>query len=152
VLAKLSIGKLAEAAGVGIETIRFYERARLLPPPERTAGNYRLYDGTALARLRFIRHGKKLGFTLDEIRRLLRMSEDSGSDAGDFHDIAREKIAWIDARMNEMQAMREMLSRAMEACPGHGADRSECPVLALFTGGDAGEDRTCRCEDCKNCR
>ena len=144
----LGIGKLAKEAGVGVETIRFYERSRLLPRPERSSGNYRRYDAAALARLRFIRHAKSLGFTLDEIRRLLRLSESTRSDAGDFHEIAREKIAWIDAKMDEMRSMREILAKAMEACPGHGADLSECPVLALFTGCDHAHGRTCRCDGC----
>jgi len=146
----MTIGVLARKAGVGVETIRFYEREKLLPKPERTAGNYRAYAPAALARLNFIRQAKKLGFTLDEIRRLLRMSEDSSSDAGDFHAVAREKIAWLDERMEQMRSMRAILSQAVAACPGHGADKDSCPVLALFTGEEACHSRRCHCAACEH--
>jgi MerR family copper efflux transcriptional regulator len=145
----MGIGRLAEAAGVGIETIRYYERERLLPNPHRTLSNYRLYDESALGRLRFIRHAKELGFTLDEIRRLLRMSEDAHADAGDFHALAKEKISWIDERINKLQGMRDILAKAVAACPGHGADKSECPVLELLTGCDCSHEGPCDCEVCR---
>ena len=87
----MSIGQLAKEAGLGIETIRYYERERLIPSPRRTQSNYRLYDADALGRLRFIRNAKELGFTLEEISRLLRMSENAHADAGDFHALATEK-------------------------------------------------------------
>jgi MerR family copper efflux transcriptional regulator len=149
----MTIGELAADASVGIETIRYYERERLLPNPRRTTSNYRLYDESALGRLHFIRNAKDLGFTLDEIRRLLRMSEDAHADAGDFHSLAKEKIGWIDERIQRMQHMRDILERAVEACPGHGADKAECPVLALFTGCDCAHDSSCRCDACaKACR
>lgn len=149
----MSIGELAEAAGVGIETIRYYERERLLPSPQRTMSNYRLYDESAQGRLRFIRNAKDLGFTLDEIRRLLRMSADAHADAGDFHSLAKEKIEWIDERIQRMQHMRDILARAVKACPGHGSDKTECPVLALFTGCECAHDSSCRCDACaRTCR
>jgi DNA-binding transcriptional MerR regulator len=146
----MTIGILAKKAGVGVETIRFYEREKLLPRPERTVGNYRAYAPAALARLNFIRQAKNLGFTLDEIRRLLRMSENEASDAGDFHAIAREKIAWLDRRMEEMCSMRATLTQAVAACPGHGSDKSACPVLALFTGEATGHPQHCRCPGCES--
>lgn len=68
----ISIGELAALSGIGKETIRFYERESLMPPPRRTAANYRCYSPEAVARLQFIRHAKQLGFQLDEIRKLLR--------------------------------------------------------------------------------
>jgi MerR family copper efflux transcriptional regulator len=142
------IGELAKAAGVGVETVRFYERERLLERPQRTSGNYRRYDAAALGRLRFIRNAKELGFTLDEIRRLLRMSRDAHTDAGDFHELASEKIAWIDGRIAQLRNMRRTLSRAVEACPGHGADKSRCPVLGLLTGERRTHPSACRCEAC----
>jgi MerR family transcriptional regulator, copper efflux regulator len=148
----MSIGKLAEEAGIGIETIRYYERERLLPNPRRTLSNYRLYDETALGRLRFILHAKELGFTLDEIRRLLRMSEDAHADAGDFHALAKEKIAWIDERIAQLKSMRGTLAKAVAACPGHGSDKSECPVLALLTGCDCEHSGACQCEMCRKAK
>ena len=75
---KLTIGRLAREAGVGIDTVRFYERRGLLPAPERTAAGYRLYDTDAAARILFIRRAKRLGFTLDEIMTLLRLQDEGG--------------------------------------------------------------------------
>jgi len=130
----MSIGQLAHEADVGVETIRFYERESLLPRPRRTQSNYRLYGPEALERLRFIRHAKDLGFTLEEIRRLLRLSENAHADAGDFHALATEKINWIEGRITQLRQMSEILSAAIDACPGHGASKEACPILALFTG------------------
>jgi MerR family transcriptional regulator, copper efflux regulator len=141
----MSIGRLAREAGVGVETIRYYEHEHLLSPPHRSHSNYRQYGEEALGRLRFIRNAKNLGFTLEEIRRLLRTSEDAMSDAGDFHAIAKAKIAWIDERIGQMQAMRDVLAGAVAACPGHGADKSSCPVLALLTGENGTCAASCRC-------
>jgi MerR family transcriptional regulator, copper efflux regulator len=143
----MSIGRLAENAGVGVETIRFYERERLMPRPARSPGNYRQYDAAALGRLRFIINAKNLGFSLDEIRTLLRTSDNPRSDAGDFHAMAKQKIEWIDRRIENLREMRDVLAGAVAACPGHGRSKSECPVLALLTGGCCGAE-SCSCERC----
>jgi MerR family transcriptional regulator, copper efflux regulator len=144
----MHIGELAKEAGVGVETIRFYERERLLRRPKRTSGNYRLYDVGALGRLKFILNAKNLGFSLDEIRVLLRASENPDSDAGDFRDLARRKIEWIDERVEKLREMRETLAGAMAACPGHGHEKSECPVLALLTGDACCKAESCSCGKC----
>ncbi len=130
-----SIGQLARSSGVGVETIRYYEREGLLPAPRRTLSNYRQYGQDAADRLGFILHAKELGFTLEEIRRLLHLSTNARTDAGTFHELALEKVRWIDERIASLQQMRKLLSDAVEACPGHGADKSECPILALFREG-----------------
>lgn len=130
--ARVTIGVLAQQSGLGIETIRYYEREGLLPKPMRTASNYRTYGDDAGRRLRFIRRAKDLGFTLQEIRKLLDLSANSHADAGHFKAVAKEKIGWIDQRLQELQAMREVLARAIDACPGHGS-KEKCPVLALFS-------------------
>ena len=146
----MSIGQLAKEAGLGIETIRYYERERLIPAPRRTQSNYRLYDADALGRLRFIRNAKELGFTLEEISRLLRMSENAHADAGDFHALATEKIEWIEERIKQFKSMRDILVKAVKACPGHGADKSECPVLGLLIGEDCPHSGLCHCNDDKH--
>ncbi|MBN1403867.1 MAG: heavy metal-responsive transcriptional regulator [Opitutales bacterium] len=132
--ANYTIGQLAKEANIGVETIRFYEREGLLPEPRRTHSNYRKYASGALDRLRFVRHAKDLGFTLEEIRRLLSLSENSHADAGTFHVLAEEKIRWIDERISQLQNMRDILSAAVDSCPGHGTDKSKCPILELFIG------------------
>ena len=142
----MSIGELAKKADVSVETLRFYERERLLPSPERSPGNYRQYGNDAVHRMRFILNAKNLGFTLDEIRELLRTSENPSADAGDFHSIAKRKIDWIDLRIKKLREMRDVLAEAVEACPGHGAGKSECPVLALLTGESCARAENCRCD------
>jgi MerR family copper efflux transcriptional regulator len=130
--ARLSIGALARATGLGVETIRFYEREALLPEPERSASNYRKYGDDALRRLRFIRRAKELGFTLQEIRKLLTLSSQAHAHAGDFKVMALGKIGWIDRQIAELQQMRGVLAGAIDACPGHGP-KEQCPILKLFS-------------------
>ena len=99
----LSIGSVAKRATVGIDTIRYYEREGLLPPPRRRASGYRDYDAAAVDRLRFIRRAKSLGFTLDEIRELLALSADHQHGMRDVKRRAETKLAEVDQRIAELQ-------------------------------------------------
>lgn len=128
----MTIGAFAKAGGVGVETVRFYERERLLPRPERTKSNYRLYSREDLRRLRFIRHAAELGFTLPEVGRMLALNANPAADAGDFHALALEKIRWIDGKIARLTEMRDILSKAADNCPGSGHGKEECTILALF--------------------
>lgn len=124
----LSISQIASQAGVGVETVRFYEREGLIPVPARRASGYRQYDEQTVARLRFIRRAKELGFTLKEIASLLSLRHDPQSTSGDVKREAERKIADIESKIRSLQRIRRTLKKLSTACPGHGPTR-DCPIL-----------------------
>ncbi|TCV94634.1 MerR family copper efflux transcriptional regulator [Luteibacter rhizovicinus] len=128
----LTIGRIASTVGVAIDTIRYYEREGLLPEPRRRASGYREYDIGAVARLRFIRRAKDLGFTLDEIRELLALSSDRAEGVSGVRERAQSRLDAIDARIVELQRVRGGLADLIDACPGHGAPE-ECPILRALS-------------------
>lgn len=123
----LTIGRLAQRAGVGIDTVRFYERAGLLPQPPRTAAGYRMYADADVDRLRFIRRAKTLGFTLEEIADLLVLSTGNGSRA-DVKAIADRRLGDLTRKINELTAVRDTLARYTHRCSGHGPVAG-CPII-----------------------
>jgi len=124
----LTVGQLARQAGVGVPTIRFYERRRLLPKPPRRASGYRDYPADAVRRVRFIRHAQELGFSLREVAELLSLSMDPKSSCADVRTRAAEKVADIDAKAASLKRMRTVLRDLMDACPGDGPAEI-CPIL-----------------------
>ncbi len=128
----LTIGELARRAQLATETLRHYERMGLLIPSQRTASNYRVYDSTAVERLRFIRRAQALGFSLPEVRELLGLHADAGADMGRVKGVVQERIAEIDARIADLQQLKAGLHALVEQCPGHGST-NVCPILAALT-------------------
>ncbi len=126
----LSIGKLGQAAGVKVPTIRYYEEIGLLPEAERSAGGQRLYGAKALERLRFIRHSRDLGFPLEAIRDLLSLSDrpDQPCEAADL--IARAQLAQVEARIVRLMSLKAELERMVEQCAG-GRVR-DCRVIEVL--------------------
>lgn len=122
----LGIGQLARRAGVAIDTVRYYERNQLLAPAGRLASGYRRYGNGELKRLRFIRRAKVLGFTLEEIRDLLSLSDER--DVAQVRRAAERKLADIEQRLSELQRIRRGLRTLIAACPGHGRAEA-CPIL-----------------------
>ena len=129
----MRIGELAQRAGVGIDTVRYYERAGLLPKARRLASGYRAYDDEDVRRLRFVRRAKALGFTLPEIRELLALSGRREDDMGGLKAAASEKLADVNARLAELDRIREGLEALVASCPGHGA-LAQCPILGALAG------------------
>jgi DNA-binding transcriptional MerR regulator len=129
----MGIGALAKRAGVGIDTVRYYERAGLLAPKARLASGYRRYSGLELARLRFIRRAQALGFTLKEIRELLALS--ARKDVGRVKRTAQAKLVNVEQRIAELQRMRTGLATLIAACPGHGR-AADCPILQALGSDD----------------
>jgi len=125
----MTIGKLAKRAGVGVETIRFYERKGLLPEPPRRYSGYREYPESAIDRVRFIRRAKELGFTLKEIGELLELRIRPGTTCRQISDQATAKIADIEEKIRSLEAMRSALEKLAADCPASGPT-SECPILA----------------------
>lgn len=132
---RLSISELARRAGVGVETVRFYERQGLLEVPTRRASGYRQYTAEAVRRLQFIRRAKTLGFTLREIAELIALRLDPATTRAEVRQQAVAKLADIDARIRDLRQMREALRRLTAACDGHGPLEG-CPILEALDDGD----------------
>ncbi len=124
----MTIGKLARAAAVGVETIRFYERRGLLPPPPRSAAGYRHYGPDALRRLRFIQRAKELGFSLDETAELLALRADASARCDDVRSAAAAKLRDVEAKLRDLVAIRDTLTELVERCGCQGPS-SPCPIL-----------------------
>ena len=131
----MNIGQLSRRTGVPIDTVRYYEKQRLLPPPTRSASGYRHYEADDVLRLNFIRRAKVLGFTLDEIRDLLALSSARDGDMAANRAAAADKLADVERRLAELTRMRDGLRTLVEACPGHGA-LDQCPIVGAL-GGEA---------------
>ncbi len=129
----MKIGTLARRADVAIDTVRYYERQGLLPAPVRLASGYRDYDDGDVARLRFIRRAKALGFTLAEIGELLALSARRDRDMAGMKSAAQQKLADVDAKLAELQRIRQGLTDLVASCPGHGA-LEHCPILDALAG------------------
>ena len=123
----LTIGKLAKAGGVGVETIRFYQRKGLLDEPARDGG-IRRYGSEDVRRLRFIRQAQAAGFTLAEIRELLDL--DASEDRSRARELARTRIKALDGKIEELKGARDALRRLADEC-GDGSS-GPCPILASF--------------------
>ena len=124
----LTIGKVARLAGVGIETIRFYEREGLVADPPRKESGYRQYGPETVARLRFIHRARELGFSLGEIKELLFLQVDPSQTCGHIVEKAEEKIREIDQKIQALVRMKDALRAFAHACPGQGPV-TECPVI-----------------------
>ena len=135
----LTIGKVAKDAGLGIETIRFYEREGLIEPPARTESNYRIYPKRDVIRLRFIKRAKSLGFTLKEIKELLSLRHDPFASKEDVKAKTEAKIEDISRRISDLTRIKQTLEALDESCDGHGPS-SECPILDALESGHGLDD------------
>jgi Cu(I)-responsive transcriptional regulator len=123
----LSIGELARATGTKVETIRYYERIGVLPPPARTGGNYRAYRRHHLERLSFIRRGRDLGFSLSEVRQLLRLSDQRDQSCAEVDRIARAHLATVQRKLADLAALDAELRQLIDQCR-HGTV-AECRII-----------------------
>jgi len=134
-MASYTIGQLARLSGFGVETIRYYERERLVSQPPRRAAGYRQYPETTLARLRFIRHAKELGFSLRDIKGLLDLRVTRGATCTSVRKRTEAKIADVRAKREKLLEIEQALVKLAAACRGRGPT-SSCPILdALDAGG-----------------
>lgn len=137
----LTIGKIATLAKVSTDTLRYYERERLIEPTAKSEGGYRLYEHDALRRIHFIKQAQLCGFTLTEIRALLTLRQ---SDAACCHDVRRlalEKRLQLEAKIKAMKVMSKALHDLIEACSVDIRPLDDCPILAALERVN-GEKRT----------
>lgn len=132
-MAEMTIGRLARAAGVHLETIRYYQRRGLVDQPRRPAGGVRRYGDEAVARLRFIRRAQEIGFSLDEVKVLLRLERMPG--CRDARALAAAKLAALDKRIADLQTVKKTLRQLISQCDA-GGERS-CPIIASLAGSPA---------------
>ena len=132
-MSALSISEFARAGGVGVETVRYYQRRGLLPVPPRAqgqlGGGIRRYDERDVGRLRFIRSAQAAGFTLEEIGELLAL--DATADRRRVHALAEARVTALDAKIADLQAARDALARLARRCGGT-VDGKPCPILDAF--------------------
>ncbi len=127
---QLSIGSIARAAGVNVETIRYYQRRGLLDEPSKPLGGHRRYAPSVAARVRFIKRAQHLGFTLEEVTDLLRLED--GQSCRDTRLLAERKLALIEARIAGLTRMRRTLKGLIAECAGGQRPRS-CPIIATLS-------------------
>ncbi len=129
----MSIGKLSKSTGATIDTIRFYEKAGLLPKPARTASGYRQYSKEDEVRLVFVARARHLGFSLDEIGELLQLRTFRAGGVARVRVVAGKKLALVEQKIAELEQLRTALKSLVGACPGEGTPE-QCPILNAFTG------------------
>jgi MerR family copper efflux transcriptional regulator len=130
---QMTIGQLAQRAGVNVETVRYYERRGLLPEPARTSSGYRSYDPETLARLLFIKRAQRLGFTLHEVEDLLALRVRDPDTCEAVGHKTREKVALVRQKIRELGAMERSLARLAAACEAR-RPTGECPILDALEG------------------
>jgi DNA-binding transcriptional MerR regulator len=133
---RFSIGELSKATGVRVVTIRYYEQVKLLPSPPRTERNYRIYRLEHLRRLQFVRRCRDLGFTLNQLRDLLRLSAQSRRRCSDIDRITGNHLKEIEAKIADLRRLAAELRRIKNGCPGRGRI-ADCRILAALSPWEA---------------
>jgi Hg(II)-responsive transcriptional regulator len=124
----MKIGEIAKRSGIGIETIRYYEREALLEEPQRRPSGYRQYDGSTLERLEYIRRAKELGFTLSEIRELLELSFANQTRCEHVRQRVETKLNDIEDKIRSLQTMRRSLNGILKRCQASNS-MNDCPLV-----------------------
>lgn len=123
----MNIGQASTRSGVPAKTIRYYEDIGLIPPADRTEGNYRDYDDSSVRVLQFLKRARSFGFTIEDCRELLSLYLDRGRSSADVKAMAQRRVDEINRKIVELQALRDTLGSLVERC--HGDDRPDCPIL-----------------------
>lgn len=126
-----SIGKMADIGHCKVQTIRYYEEIGLLPKPARTAGNQRIYTETHLQRLGFIRHSRELGFSLDQIRNMLDLSDNPNHSCESVDLIAKSHLAEVESKILRLNDMKNELERMIEQCAGNHV--GDCRIIEVLS-------------------
>jgi MerR family mercuric resistance operon transcriptional regulator len=127
---KLTIGKLANSAGINLETVRYYERIGLMPEPGRTENGHRNYAAAHVRRLTFIRRARELGFAIEDIRALLELAEPGRVSCGAVQKIAARHLHNVRSKLADLVKMEQILTNTVAQCGGNRA--SACPVLEML--------------------
>jgi Hg(II)-responsive transcriptional regulator len=131
-MAEFFVGQFAKEAGINLETVRYYEKLKLLPKPKRKESRYRLYDENDLRRLLFIKRAKELGFTLREIKELFELRIDSEAKCGDVKHLTEHKLVDVDNRIKDLKNIRSVLVKLITQCVNEEISSNECPILEVI--------------------
>lgn len=126
-----SIGQMASIGNCKVQTIRYYEQIGLLPEPERTPGNQRIYNQAHMDRLGFIRHSRELGFSLDRIKEILALSDDPAHSCETVDQIARRHLMEVESKIKRLQSMRKELRRMINQCNGNKV--ADCRIIEVLS-------------------
>jgi MerR family mercuric resistance operon transcriptional regulator len=129
----ITIGGLSELTGVNIETIRYYEKIGLLPPPRRSEGRQRLYDRDLTRRLQFVRRSRELGFSIEEIKALLRLVDQGGLGCSEAKGITERHLADIRGKISDLKKLERVLGGLAKACEAN--ELPQCPLLEALSKG-----------------
>ena len=127
---EMTIAGLARAAGVGVETVRYYERRGLVPQPKRPSGSYRRYGRDHVRRIRFVKRAQELGFTLQEIESLLKLED--GTDRRSVQRVAGERLAQVRSRIADLRRIERTLTHLLDDCKTGATPR--CPIISAIAG------------------
>ena len=132
----LLISEVAKKSKVNIETVRYYERRRLIPEPPRTESGYRVFSLETVERIKFIKRSQELGFTLDEIKKLLAITEyEEHYDSEEILDFTTQKIREIELKINDLEKIKSTLVDLSIQCPGSGNPICSCPIIETLSKG-----------------
>lgn len=139
--ASFTIGDVADAAGVGVETVRYYERRGLVPQPGRGTGAYRRYGASHVDRIRFIKRAQALGFSLEDVSTLLKLED--GADRRSIRRIAGARLEEIRRRIADLQRIERVLAHLLHECETH-SKAPRCPIIGAIAAAGEGEPRPAR--------
>jgi len=135
----MNIGEAARRSGLSAKTIRYYEETGLIAPAARAENGYRDYSDTDVHKLRFVRHARGLGFSVDECSQLLSLYQDTGRQSADVKAIAEKHLSDVEAKIRELEELRNTLSHLVTCC--HGDNRPDCPILEGIAEGPEDDPR-----------
>jgi len=127
---RITRGVIAARTGVNVETVRYYERIGLLPAPPRSAGGHRIYDEAMLRRLNFIRRCRELGFTLDEVRSLLKLVDGGDYNCGEVEALTSAHLGEVRHKLADLKRLEKVLREMVARCEG--GEVPECPVIEVL--------------------
>lgn len=130
----LTISQVAKEANVNIETIRYYERRKLISDPPRTESGYRKFPLEVVEDIKFIKRTQDLGFTLEEIKKILAASNDEKFRSEEMHAFATSKMKEIETKIQDLHQIKTLLEDLVEKCPVSGVPKDECPIINNFKG------------------
>ncbi len=126
------VGEIAKKVGLNVETLRYYEKIKIMPKPKRKESRYRFYDEVDLKRLQFIKRAKELGFTLKEIKELLNLKIESTATCGDVKHLAENKLKDIEERIKDLRNIKSVLAKLINQCICEEISSEECPILEVI--------------------
>lgn len=128
----MGIGELSRRTGVHIETIRYYEKVKIMPRPPRTSGGHRVYDADLLHRLEFVSRSRELGFTLEDVRKLLELVDGGTLNCGEVQSLALQHVESIEAKLSDLRRLKRVLSDLASKCQG--GTTPDCPIIDTLSG------------------